>query len=152
MNMKPQPLKKRIFQIVIILVILYCFLNVGINVDNGTIFVIFDKWDVMNADKMVIRDDGKEIVITDTELIQKVTKETLIAEMTDGKHPKGDRWIELYHNDTLVRRIQWNSDVSMVVYEKDAIHWIFPSFYDGKGYISVPWDLYQELKQIVDEQ
>ena len=48
MNMKPQPLKKRIFQIVIILVILYCFLNVGINVDNGTIFVIFDKWDVMN--------------------------------------------------------------------------------------------------------
>lgn len=91
----------------------------------GCIAVVFDKHQVLQADRIVLREGDKTVTITDPQQVRRLASVFVVANRTDLCGYYMDRWMEIYRDDTLVRRIHWNDhDELVTVYESDATHWV----------------------------
>lgn len=138
--------------VVLLLLLLSAHVAVSINPfdSGGCVSVAFDKSLMMKADKVLIRDGEKQYEITDPEVIRKIVSETKVATNTDLCAANTDRWIDVYCGDDLVRSMRWEKDHdSIIVYNKDSRHWIFPSM-EGKGIIDPSNELLEALNAIVN--
>ena len=115
----------------------------------GCISVTFDKLQMMNADRAVIRVGDKSYEITDDELIRQITAETRVATNTDLCNHNTDRWIDIYCGDTLIRSMMWeNNHDGIIVYHADICHWVIPSD-SGLGIVYPSEALLQKLEEII---
>ena len=104
----------------------------------GCIAVVFDKHQVLQADRIVLREGDKTVTITDPEQVRSLAASFVVADRTDLCGYYMDRWMEIYHGDTLVRNIHWNDhDELVTVYESDATHLVLLPRRDiGQIYLS----------------
>lgn len=100
----------------------------------------FGRLELRGIDKVVMTLYDEQIVITDWNLITKITDETRIATHVRSRcgapdycdDPQGR--LELYRGDNLVRSMEWDLCCDMVkVYEEDAIHWLIPWWCPSHG-------------------
>lgn len=136
---------------VLLVLMLSTSMAVSLNVfDNGgCISVAFDKSSMKKVDRIVIRADEKRYEITDPVVISMIVSETMVATNTDLRYPNTDRWIDVYSGNTLVRSMRWadNHD-TIVVYNRDSIHWIYPSM-EGAGLVYPSTDLVALLNSVL---
>ena len=92
---------------------------------NGVLSVVFDKAEVLGADKVVLRDGDKSLTITDRKQVRDIARDFVVANSWGLCGYHNDRWIDIYNGDKLVRQIHWNAhDDLAVVYKKDSKHWM----------------------------
>ncbi len=119
--------------------------------DSGGCFsVTFDKLAMATADRAVIVVGEERYEISDIQLVRDITEQTMCATNTDlCCSSRGNRWIEIYRGESLVRRMRWEEfHDSVIVYEADLTHWVFPSS-DGHGLVSLSDELLAELKAVI---
>ena len=128
------------------------FIAVNTDTDRGggCFAVAFDKADVLNADKVVIRENGMVITITDKDLVREISSCFTVANSTDQCDSRSGSVWEIYKGDKLLRTIVWNGccENCAVIYHADALHWLFPSE-SGLGQLELPRDVYNHLRTIV---
>ena len=146
------------FRLLVLLVLVFLIgtLFIGFNTDldgGGACFsVVFDKAAVMTADKIVVRDGGQVITITDKALVREIASEFVVANRTDLCGYYDDRWMEIYNGDTLVRNIHWNDHDDLAeVYSADLFHWIFPST-SKVGQVDLSREFVDRLEEILQSQ
>lgn len=112
--------------------VLLFYRNVGINtpfssLGNGVISVVFDKAEVLRADKVVLREGEKSLTITDPQQVRAIAEDFMVANSAGLCGYYNDRWIDIYHGEKLVRQIHWNDhDDLATVYRADRTHWLWP--------------------------
>ncbi len=113
------------------------------------ITVVFDKYQMKNADRVLIRQGNQCFEVTDRDLVDEITDATLYAERWGQCcDEKTDRWIEVYCGDNLVRRMRWEANHdSVLVYEPDAGHWILGTQESGQVYPSA--ELLEKLDTVI---
>ena len=90
----------------------------------------FEKQKMRTVDKVVLRTGEKAVTITDMELVNQITSETIVATHTGIKFPPNG-YIDLYSGDVLVRSMVWGIGAQTVkVYEVDHTHWVMISLWD----------------------
>ena len=146
-------IKRIIKYICMIFVLVILCLNVSFSFNlfgsYGCISVAFDKWDMMHVNKAYIVDGDNTYEITDRDLIKQISKETRVATKTDVRC-QPVRWIELYYNEKLVRRIGWTGCCDGgKVYTADASHWIWPSC-EKEGFCDFSRELLEQMSLIID--
>lgn len=105
--------------------------NVGIHtpfssLGNGAISVVFDKAEVLSADKVVLREGEKSLTITDPAQVRAIAEDFLVANSAGLCGYYADRWIDIYNGEKLVRQIHWNDhDDLATVYRADRAHWLW---------------------------
>ena len=110
--------------------------RVTTNEAGGCIAVVFDKQDVKNADRIVLRDGDTVITLTDPALVRDLASEFVVANRSGLCGYYWDRRMEIYRGDRLVRNIHWNAHDDLVtVYEADARHWVL--FGGDKGQVQL---------------
>ena len=113
----------------------------------GAVCISFDRWDMLRADKVVIRFHEETHTITDTEFVRAFSKETL-----SGTHSEyccsnlDDGWVEIYRGDRLLRHMRFISNHDAFAYEADITHWVLFGK-EGHAFLSV--DLRQRLLEII---
>ena len=132
----------------VVLLVLFLRTNIAIGGSGGgggCVAIVFDKASVMGADRIVIREDGKEITVTDAEMVSAIASEFVVANKT-ALCDYTDRQIDIYNGDKLVRCVYWNSCCDLAtIYDADVLHWIIPP--EGKtGQV----ELSREFKDMVD--
>ena len=105
--------------------------NVGINNPfaplGNAISVVFDKAQVLDADKVVLREGDKSLTITDPAQVRSIAEDFLVANSSGLCGYYQDRWIYIYNGEKLVRKIHWNDhDNLATVYQADLTHWLSP--------------------------
>ncbi len=102
------------------------------------ITVVFDKFSMKDADRVVIRVGSAAYEVTDRALVDEITDATLYAERWGQCCDENtDRWIEVYRGENLVRRMRWEANHdSVLVYEPDGGHWILGTQEPGQAYLS----------------
>ena len=146
---------KKNAKLICFVAILLCLLtNVGFNFTlfegQGCISIALDKWDMMHVNKAYLWVEDVQYEITDIALIKQIAKETMVATYSDVQYPsKPERWIELYYNDRLVRRMKWIACCEeALVYEADLLHWIWPG---TEGFVTLSADnIVEQLEAIVE--
>ncbi len=135
-------------------VVLLLLLNVGVcfnPFDNGgCISVTFDKLPMMLADRAVLCVGEERYEINDLSLVHELTKQTCVATNTDlCCTESGDRYIEIYWGNTLVRRMLWerNHD-KIVVYNEGVFHWVLFS-QEGDGLVFPSEELIAKLNEVI---
>ncbi len=119
-------------------------------IKGNALAVVFDKAAVLNADKIILKKDGKEMVITDEVLVKDLAKEFIVADSTGLCGYYQDRWMEIYSGDQLVRNIHWNDHDDLVeVYEADQKHWLLPSY--STGQINLSEQTTQKMNQLFEQ-
>lgn len=156
--------KVRIVLCVLVLVVaaisVYHFSSVAIRCnlfDNGgCIAIVYDKASMRAADKVVLCVEENRYDITDVFLVHWITEATMVATHTNLRyHSHTDRWIEIYHGETLVRRMQWAEcvdETGVFVYREDSTHPIYtldPAGSEG-GMIFPSKKLVEKLNAIID--
>lgn len=92
--------------------------------------VVFDKQEVMGADKIIYQVGDKQITITDETTIERIAKEFVVANRAGLCNSHKDEWMQIYNGDKLVRSIRWNAcDEYAEIYTADAAHWLWPGEY-----------------------
>lgn len=87
--------------------------------------VVFDKHKVLQADRIVLREGDKTVTVTNPEQVRQLAASFVVADHTDLCGYYMDRWMDIYHGETLVRQIHWNDHDDLVtVYQADAGHWV----------------------------
>ena len=85
----------------------------------------FETQKMAAADRIVIKGNGKEITITDTEVVRELAEQTTVATHANLGCAE-DRQIEVYRGNKLIRSMKWGSCCHAVkVYETDVSHWLF---------------------------
>lgn len=149
--------------IIFVLYLLICpMMRVSIFETNmGECFSIspFGKLELRGIDKVVMTLYDEQIVITDGELIAKITDETRIATHVRSRcgapdhcdDPRGR--LELYRGDNLVRSMEWDVCCNMVkVYEGDLTHWLIPWWCTSHGgYVYLSDELVDQLYPLVQK-
>ncbi len=113
------------------------------------ITVVFDKHQMKNADRILIRVGNGCYEVTDGDLIREITDSTLYAQ-TWGQccEAQPDRWIEVYQGEMLVRRMGWEqAHDGILVYEPDAGHWILGA--QGPGQVYLPEKVLEKLEAVI---
>ena len=146
--------RKRCIGITWICILVLLVLNVGIGFhpeeNQGCLTVVFDKFPMLLANRLVLRIGINSYEISDVDLVRTVVKETMIATSAGLRHMSQDRWIEVYCGNLLVRKIQWVTgadDHMFVVYNEDVFHWILP-FSKGEGIVYPSDELIEKLETI----
>ena len=138
-----------IASVVLLLLVLNVSIEANPNDGGGCYSIAFDKLPMLMADKAVICVDGERYEITDTNLVDQITDETMCATNTDLCFSENDRWIELYCGKTLIRRMRWEDHHdSVIVYEADIAHWVFPSM-EGYGMVTLSDELLSKLYAVL---
>lgn len=123
----------------------------GIKDAGGCISVSFDKWDMMHADKLVIKIGAAEYITTDTDFIQQFARETLAGTHSDYccARTEYDKWIEIYKGDRLIRRMRWIQNHDAIAYEADAGHWVL---FGEEGHSFLSNDTRRTLYEMIGEE
>lgn len=128
------------------------FIDVNTDTDRGggCFAVAFDKAAVLSADKIVIRENGMVITITDKDLVREIASCFVVANSTDQCDSRSGSVWEIYNGNSIVRTIIWNGccENCAQIYEADLFHWLFPSE-SGLGQLALPRDTYERLRSIV---
>ena len=91
------------------------------------IAVVFDKADVMHADRIVYQVGDQEITITDPDTVKKIASQFVVANRSGLCNAQDDRYMYIYNGNRLVRSLRWRCCEEIVdIYEEDARHWLFP--------------------------
>ena len=116
----------------------------------GCVSIVFDKAAVIGADRIVIRQDGREITVTDAEIVSRIASEFVVANKT-ALCDHTDMQIEVYNADKLVRHVYWNESCGLAtIYDTDAAHWIIP--FEGKtGQVELSREFIELVERIVEE-
>lgn len=156
--------KKWILRYMIVLVLaalaVYRLSNIAIRCtlwanSGGCIAIVHDKAAMRAADKVVLCVGESRYDITNVFLVHWITEETMAATRTGLRYNSHtDRWIEIYHGETLVRRMQWAEcfyETGVFVYQEDSTHQIY-SGYTGpeEGMIFTSKILAEKLNAIID--
>lgn len=110
----------------------------------------FGKLELRNVDKVVVQVDGREIVSTAPELLEKIVSETAVATHASICHHE-ERRLDLYRGDKLVRSMVWDTGHDTIkVYDSDIFHWVFtPISIEKEGYVIMSDDLRNQLNALV---
>ena len=152
-----EKIKKMIPGVMVLIILILLFLNVGIGscmTGGDCETIVFDKWSMLTADKVIIRVGEESHTVTDQEFIQQITKETLVATAADIciASQNDERWIEVYKGEKLVRKMHWrDAHHNVRVYNADGSHWIFPGSTDY-GVIYLSEDMLKQLGEITGEE
>ena len=135
-------------------VVLVVILQANVAVDNsggggGCVSVVFDKASVMGADRIVFRENGREITVTDAEIVSRIAAEFVVANKT-ALCDHTDMQIDLYNGDALVRRVFWNESCALAtIYDADATHWVIP--FEGKtGQVELSREFIELIRQVME--
>ena len=148
--------------IVLALYLLICpMIRISIfETNTGECFSIspFGRLELRGIDKVVMTLYDEQIVITDWNLITKITDETRIATHVRSRcgapdhcdDPQGR--LELYRGDDLVRSMEWDLCCDMVkVYEEGPTHWLIPWWCTScGGYVYLSEGLADQLYSLAD--
>ena len=97
------------------------------NAGGDCIAVVFDKAEVMGADRIVYQAGGREVTITDPEDVKKIASQFVVANRAGLCNAQDDRYMYIYNGEKLVRSLRWRCCEEIVdIYEEDAAHWLFP--------------------------
>ena len=146
-------MKKKLIGLCVVAMLLLLFLctcvSVGYSEDCISI-AFFEKWEAAQIDKIVVKADGKEIVITDQDLVSKIAKETTVATYAMIGCPE-DRQIDAYSGDKLVRTMKWSTCQSSVkVYRADLLHWvIIPEFSAEYGFVFLTDEVVEQINALL---
>jgi uncharacterized Fe-S cluster protein YjdI len=123
-----------------------CFTEGG-----GCIAIVFDKADVMGADKIVVYDGDEVITISDEAHVREIASEFVVANRTALCESRSGDKLEIYNSGKLVRTVYWSDCVDNFahIYEKDATHWIFPGEGD-LGQVELSRDAFDRINQIIE--
>lgn len=142
--------------LILFLIIASQFIAVSIdglltNAGGGCIAVAFDKAAVMGADKIVAYVDDDVITITDEALVREVSSNFVVANRTALCESRSGDKLEIYNGGRLVRTVYWSdcADNFAHIYEKDALHWIFPE--GDIGQVELSREVYQRIIQIIED-
>ena len=115
--------------IIIAIVLLILLLNVDIagrpEMAGGCVCVSFDRWDMLQADKIVIEFRGQTHTVTDRNFILGFTQATMAGTYSDyccANLQEGR--IDIYRGDTLLRSMRYVENHDAVVYDEDASRWV----------------------------
>jgi hypothetical protein len=117
----------------------------------GISICFFEKWESFRIDKIIVKADGKEIVITDPDLVSKIAWETTVATTGMVGCPE-DRRIDAYCGDELVRSMKWSTCSDTIkVYKTDGLHWVFDleRFYEY-GFVAMSDELVERINALLD--
>ena len=118
----------------------------------GCIAIVFDKADVMGADKIVVYAGEGVVTITDESLVKEIASNFVVANRTALCDERSGDKMEIYNGGRLVRTVYWSGCVDNLaqIYKEDALHWI-PS--EGTlGQVELPEEVYNRITQIIREQ
>ena len=128
---------KYILALVLVALSVYRLSNIAIRCtlwanSGGCIAIVYDKAAMRAADKVVLCVGENRYDITNVFLVHWITEETMAATRTGLRyHSHTDRWIEIYHGETLVRRMQWAEcldETGVFVYQEDSTHPIYSGY------------------------
>ena len=146
-------MKKKLIGLCVVAMLLLLFLctcvSVGCSEDCISV-AFFEKWETAQIDKIVVKADGKEIVITDQDLVSKIAKETTVATYAMIGCPE-DRQIDAYSGDKLVRSMKWSTcQNSVKVYRADLLHWvIIPEFSAEYGFVFLTDEVVEQINALL---
>ena len=112
------------------------FISIGLpkNVAGSCFAITFDTWQMNGVDKIVVKTENKETVITDKKVIKQIVNNTKVANSGDYKIPYGGYYITLYNKGNVLREMEGCATFPTTwrLYKDEFPHYIFP-FYDGMG-------------------
>lgn len=92
------------------------------------IAVVFDKHEVLGADRIVYKVGSKEVTVTDPETVRMIAEKFVVANRAGLCNSTDNKWMYIYNGDKLVRSLQWRACNEIVdIYETDSAHWLLPS-------------------------
>lgn len=98
------------------------------NAGGDCIAVVFDKAEVMGADRIVYRAGDREVTITDASDVKKIASQFVVANRAGLCNAQDDRYMYIYNGEKLVRSLRWRCCEEIVdIYEEDATHWLLPA-------------------------
>lgn len=98
------------------------------NAGGDCIAVVFDKAEVVGADRIVYRAGDREVTITDPEDVKKIASQFVVANRAGLCNAQDDRYMYIYNGEKLVRSLRWRCCEEIVdIYEEDATHWLLPA-------------------------
>ncbi len=116
----------------------------------GAVCISFDKWYMLQADKIIIDYRGELYTVTDPEFVQTFSKETLAGTYSEYCCSNlNDGWVEIYRGDRLLRRMRYIANHDAVAYEADFTHWVLFGK-EGHGFLSR--DMCKRLHEIISAQ
>ena len=142
-----------IFLLVLVALFAYRMCNIAIRCtlwanSGGCIAIVYDKAAMRAADKVVLCVGENRYDITNVFLVHWITEETMAATRTGLRyHSHTDRWIEIYHGETLVRRMQWAEcvdETGVFIYQEDSHHPIYSGYVDPEDGMIFPSKLLVE--------
>ncbi len=134
--------------LLLVLLLLNVSVEMNLRGNGGCVSVAFDKLPMLLADKVVLRIGEYSYTIDDISVVRQIVSETKVATCTDLRFWEQNAfWIDIYCGDILIRSMKCKSDFTQViVYEKDALHWIFPTF-EGEGMVFLSEELIATLQK-----
>ena len=97
------------------------------NAGGDCIAVVFDKADVLGADKIIYQVGDQQVTITDPDTVRKIASQFVVANRAGLCNAQDDRYMYIYNGDKLVRFLRWRCCEEIVdIYEEDTTHWLFP--------------------------
>lgn len=151
---------KYILALVLVALTVYRLTNIAIRCtlwanSGGCIAIVYDKAAMRAADKVVLCVGENRYDITNVFLVHWITEETMAATRTGLRyHSHTDRWIEIYHGETLVRRMQWAEclyETGVFVYQEDSTHPIYSGYVDPEDGMIFPSKLLVEKLNAIIE-
>ena len=155
---KRKRMKRRIRNIILGVIGVYCILNVGVRLHNlelgACVSLAFDKWDMMHVDKAILYVDDTEYIFTDIDFVRQIAKETAVAQygwVCNEHEDNKTRRIELYRGEKLVRNMEYYSAHGYVrVYTSDWGHWLW--FTDSEeGFAELSNEVFWKIEEITKE-
>lgn len=122
--------------LLVLLILLAASPFVAIHIPNNQVAescfsIIFDKWAMNTVNKVIIQTPEQQIAVDDKTLMDRIVKETMVAECGGVKAMYGEYSLFLYNDKGLVRTVKLSSTDKQyaIVYEADGKHWV--SGYDS---------------------
>ena len=128
-------------------------LNVSINGDpysaGGCVCISFDKWDMLRADKLVVKFRGETYTITDPDFVRSFAGDTLAGTYTDYCCAiLDDGWVEVYRGDRLIRHMRFIENHGALAYEADSLHWVL---FGDEGHAFLSHETDKQLRQLIKQ-
>lgn len=155
--MNKQNCRSLVFAIATALVLLgWVFIDVSVESvirnEAGSCFsVVFDKPFVKGADRIVVYEGSRVVTIEDRDTVREIAGLFTVANRTGLCEATGDLRLEIYNGDRLVRRITENCEDGFYhIYDRDLLHWVFPSA-DKNGQLQLSDEDLLWLMQIIEQ-
>ena len=105
------------------------FISIGLpkNFADNCFAITFDTWQMNGVDKIVVKTENKETVITEKKVIKQIVNNTKTADSSDYKIPYGGYYITLYNKGTVLREMEGCAIFpdTWKLYKDEFPHYIF---------------------------